>query len=373
MAAVSDDQPEIKDVIDGEESEKWKARMEEELTQIEKLATWSIIEAPPGANIVPSKWTLHRKRNAQGEILRYWVRIVAKGYVQIFGKDFTETFAPTIHPVTLQILLVLAASKGHKIIIEQADAKNTYLNAFLNKDKIIYLALPPYYKLFCTIPTKLANSNKRIVLCLHCPLYGMKQGTHHWYQKLKQILMSLRFWVLQANKATFYHVKGKKLVIIAAATDDFTIIADSHESSNRIKKEMSEFFKLVDLGSINWLLGVSVVWDIENWTIALSQKSYINQILTEFHLNKARTTLLWNPESTSHQTLHQSYPTSSHCQRKPFIKRWFDHSCTCQQWGNQTSPMLSRHYPNVWTHPILPTSTQLKKYSNTSLGPNTSI
>ena len=29
MAAVSDDQPKIEDVIDGEESEKWKARMEE--------------------------------------------------------------------------------------------------------------------------------------------------------------------------------------------------------------------------------------------------------------------------------------------------------------------------------------------------------
>ena len=61
MAAVSDDQPEIEDVIDGEESEKQKARMEEELTQIEKLATYGITEAPPDANIVPSKWTLRHK------------------------------------------------------------------------------------------------------------------------------------------------------------------------------------------------------------------------------------------------------------------------------------------------------------------------
>ena len=63
--------------------------------------------------------------------------------------------------------------------------------------------------------------------------------------------MSLRFQVLQADKAIFYHVKGKKFVIIAAVTNNFTIIADSHESSNQIKKEMGKFFKLVDLGSIN--------------------------------------------------------------------------------------------------------------------------
>ena len=150
------------------------------------------------------------------------------------------------------------------MIIEQADVKNTYLNAFLDKDKIIYLALPPYYKLFHTIPTKLAKSDKCTVLCLHHPLYGMKQGTHHWYQELKWILMSLRFQVSQANEATFYHVKGEKFVIIAAATDDFTIIADSHESSHQIKKEMGKFFELVDLGSINWLLGISVIRDIKN-------------------------------------------------------------------------------------------------------------
>ena len=76
--------------------------------------------------------------------------------------------------------------------------------------------------------------------------------------------MSLRFQVSQADEATFYHVKGEKFVIIAAATNNFRIIADSHESSNPIKKEMGKFFELVDLGSKNWLLGVSVVRDIEN-------------------------------------------------------------------------------------------------------------
>ena len=56
------------------------------------------------------------------------------------------------------------------------------------------------------------------------------------------------------------------------------------------QKGNGRIFELVDLGSINWLLSISVIWDIKNRTIALSQGSYINQILTKFHLDKARTT-----------------------------------------------------------------------------------
>ena len=75
--------------------------------------------------------------------------------------------------------------------------------------------------------------------------------------------------------------------IITATTNDFTIIADLPQSSSHIKKEMGGFFKLVDLGPISWLLGVSVSHDPKNRTIALDQETYIDQILTHFRLNKA--------------------------------------------------------------------------------------
>ena len=147
------------------------------------------------------------------------------------GRDFKETFTPTIHSASLQILLSLAASKGYEIIIKQANVKNTYLNAFLNNDEIIYLSLSPYYKLFCSIPPELTKNSKKVTLCLYHPLYGTKQGTHHWYKKLKRILMNLEFKVSQADKALFYHVKGDNFMIMAIATDNFTIVANSQQSS----------------------------------------------------------------------------------------------------------------------------------------------
>ena len=98
-----------------------------------------------------------------------------------------------------------------------------------------------------------------IILRLIQPLYGTKQGAHHWYEELRRILLLLGFQVLLADEVVFYKVESMKFVILAAATDDFTFIANSTKSTSLVKLQLNKHFKLVDLGPISWLLDVSVV------------------------------------------------------------------------------------------------------------------
>ena len=77
-----------------------------------------------------------------------------------------SSFAPTVHSSSLRILLFLAASKGDEVIIEQADIKNAYLNALLDKNKVIYSALPPCYELFHTVPSDLSKQGQKVILQL---------------------------------------------------------------------------------------------------------------------------------------------------------------------------------------------------------------
>ena len=116
----------------------------------------------------------------------------------------------------------------------------------------------------------------------------MKQGAHDWYEELRRILLFLGFGVLLLDEAVFIKVEGTNFIIIATMTDDFTFIADSTESMTLVKLQISEHFELVDLGSINWLLEVSVIRDIENQTITLEQEAYIEQILAHFRLDRAQ-------------------------------------------------------------------------------------
>jgi hypothetical protein len=109
MAAISGDEPSLKEAMNGHERAEWIEAIEAELTQIERLHTWDLMETPPDTNVIPSGYVFCQKCDSNKMIKRYKARCIAKGYRQQFGVDYTDTFAPTVHPATLWILFSLAA------------------------------------------------------------------------------------------------------------------------------------------------------------------------------------------------------------------------------------------------------------------------
>jgi hypothetical protein len=265
-----------------DESHKWRAAVDAELNQIEKMGTWSIIEAPADANIVSCKYVFRLKKDEHGNIVKHKARLVARGFTQKFGIDYFDTRVWIVRWETLRNLLAQAASRGS--VIHQADVKNAYLNAEIKED--IYIDLPPLYHEFRPLPPNL--NNKRLVCKLAKGLYGTKQAGRGWYMKLRNTFISLGYKVCNADLGVFYRFSGTKYTIVAVATDDLTIIAESVESAQLIKTQLNEHFELVDLGEIKWLLGVHITRDYENRTILLGQQTYIDDIVKRFGLEDAR-------------------------------------------------------------------------------------
>lgn len=71
-------------------------------------------------NLVGYKWLFRIKRNLDGSISRYKVRLVAKGYTQTHGLDFKETSAPAI-----KVVLTIALASGWSF--HQLDVNNVFL------------------------------------------------------------------------------------------------------------------------------------------------------------------------------------------------------------------------------------------------------
>ena len=63
-------------------------------TSIIKNRTWDIVDRSPNADVVGSRFVPYNKFGANGELEKRKARIVAKGYMQQYGRDFHETFAP---------------------------------------------------------------------------------------------------------------------------------------------------------------------------------------------------------------------------------------------------------------------------------------
>ncbi|KAG6390686.1 hypothetical protein SASPL_148425 [Salvia splendens] len=70
---------------DATQDRKWKIAMDEEINAIEKNDTWSLTTLPEGRKAIGVKWVYKTKKNANGEVQRYKVRLVAKEYKQKIG------------------------------------------------------------------------------------------------------------------------------------------------------------------------------------------------------------------------------------------------------------------------------------------------
>ena len=176
---------------------------------------------------------------------------MVKGFKQQFSIDYVDTFAPTIRSSTLCLLLSFTAQNG--AAIHQCNVKNTYLNSQLKDNITLYSELTPKYEDFHKLPPNLKGKPN------------------------------------VADEAVFYIIEDNKFTIVAAATDDFSVIADLANSTNLlVQKQLTKCFEISDLGPINWLLDVNITQDLFAHTISLSQQAYIKQIINHFNLTEAR-------------------------------------------------------------------------------------
>jgi hypothetical protein len=111
---------------------------------------------------------------------------VAKGYAQIVGLDFKETFAPVARLESIRILLAYAAH--HSFRLFQMDVKSAFLNAPIKEE--VYVEQHPGFK---------DDRYPNHVFKLSKVLYGLKQAPRAWYECLRDFLIANAFKVGKAD------------------------------------------------------------------------------------------------------------------------------------------------------------------------------
>jgi len=144
----------------------WIIVMQEELNNFSHNQVWTLEERPKDARVIRTKWVFRNKKDDPGKVVHNKERLVVKGFSQVEGLDFNETFASVARLVALRILLAYASS--HDIKLFQMDVKSVFLNGYINE--LVYVEQPPcfedprYPSMFIGCPRCSMVSNKLLEL-----------------------------------------------------------------------------------------------------------------------------------------------------------------------------------------------------------------
>ncbi|GFN74028.1 hypothetical protein PoB_000053400 [Plakobranchus ocellatus] len=153
-----------KNAISCDDATKWHKAMNDEISALEENGTFECTTLPPGRNAVGGRWVFDVKTNAKGEET-FKARYVAKGFSQIPGIDFQETFSPTARLTSVRTLVQCAVQNDQ--MVHQMDVKTAYLNAPIDCE--LYVQQPEGYE-------KTNDKGEKPVWKLKKSLYGLKQS-----------------------------------------------------------------------------------------------------------------------------------------------------------------------------------------------------
>ena len=245
---------------------EWRESVGEEMGAMEKNGTWFEAELPKGKKAVTSMLIFTIKYLANGKPERKKTRLVARGYTQVYGEDYLETFAPVAKLHTIRILLSLAVNLEWDLW--QMDVKNAFLQGELEDE--VYMRPPP------GMESMVKPGN---VLRLRKAIYGLKQSPRAWYHKLSSTLNGRGFVKSEADHTLFTLTSQQGIIVILIYVDDIIITGSDKEGINSTKAFLKATFDIKDLGELKYFLGIEMCRSKEG--LFLSQRKYTLDVLKE--------------------------------------------------------------------------------------------
>ena len=143
--------------------------MKSEYGSIMKNNTQDLVDRPPMRKVIGTKWVYKTKYKSDGTLDKYKAQLVVKGFTQVHGFDYQDTFAPIARLTTIRSVLALAAQESWPVF--QMDVKSTFLNGDLKEE--VYVEQPLGFVI-------LGSEGK--VCKLKKALYKLKQAPCAWCQ-----------------------------------------------------------------------------------------------------------------------------------------------------------------------------------------------
>ena len=261
------------EAVTGPDSEKWLEAMKSEMESMYANQVWTLVDPPEGAKPIGCKWVFKKKTDMDGNVITFKGRLVAKGFKQIHGVDYDETFSPVAMLKSIRILLAIAAY--HDYEIWQMDVKTAFLNGKLLED------------VYMTQPEGFVNPEDASKVCkLQRSIYGLKQASRSWNLRFDDAIKEFGFIKNEDEPCVYKKVSGSKIVFLVLYVDDILLIGNDIPILQSVKIWLGNCFSMKDLGEAAYILGIKIYRDRSRKLLGLSQSTYIDKILKRFNMHE---------------------------------------------------------------------------------------
>ncbi|KAI0502019.1 hypothetical protein KFK09_016964 [Dendrobium nobile] len=273
--------------------------MSTEFQALQVQGTWELIPPNPNFNVLGCKWIFRTKTNSNDQTARYKARLVALGYNQEFGIDYTDTFSPVAKITTIRILITIALHRNWPL--HQLDISNAFLHGSLND--VVYMKQPPGF-IDKDNPTHICKLNKA--------LYGLKQAPRKWFETFTGFLYHFGFKTSNADPSLLIYSKNSSLMYILVYVDDIILTGNNSSTITALLDSLHKRFNMRNLGSLHQFLGITA--EKTNNGLLLYQSKYAESILARAGMTNCKA--LATPSNPKNNDL-----TESSCFSNPTLYR----------------------------------------------------
>ncbi|KAL0316465.1 UNVERIFIED_CONTAM: Retrovirus-related Pol polyprotein from transposon RE2 [Sesamum radiatum] len=251
---------EPKTYLQASKDANWVMGMQEELQALDKNGTWELTSLPPIKRAIGSKWVFKLKLHLDGSIARYKVRLVAKGYNQIEGVDYFDSFSPVAKSV------IVAKSKSWALF--QLDINNALLHGHLDEE--VYMDHPERY--LAAKPGQMCR--------LRRSLYDLKQASRQWNLELTTKLLDYGFTQSAHDNCLFLNHTGSDFIALLVYVDDILLTGALLQFPDRyrhlVRRLLYLGFTLLDLSfPVQQLSQYMQHLRTSHWDVALHVLRYL--------------------------------------------------------------------------------------------------
>ncbi|CAM8920684.1 unnamed protein product [Rhodiola kirilowii] len=204
--------------------------MNKEILALETNNTWLLTELPADKTLVDCKWIYKVKFHSDGSIERYKARLVARGFTQVEGLDYHETFAPVAKMTTVRCLLAIAAAK-------------------------------------------------------HWPLHQL-DASRQWFAKFSEALAEFGFLNSLNDYSLFTLQRDGQFLVLLVYVDDVIITGTLESLISAVKEFIHQKFHIKDLCPLKYFLGLEVARSSAG--IFLNQRKYAIELLEEHNMTDCK-------------------------------------------------------------------------------------